>query len=233
MKKRILFSLILLCFSLLIGCQNEPTTDTQGKVITTRAVMVDDELYFETGFESPLTGRCGVLDGTITSTVPENRLPTENDQSNFGLDYGYQRVGDGSIEIIMDDKWMIFRTKERMVENQFGILMSVKNVTPTGCTIVFQQSGGNVGGELQTGPNFKLFRKENDRWINLIPEDTVWNSIAYLINIGTTTEMELNWSVFLGELPDGEYKLEKEIMDFHGPGGYDTHSYSTYFYISK
>ena len=233
MKKKVLLLLPLFCFLLLISCQNEPITDTQGKVITTRAVMVDGELYFETGFESPLTGRCGVLDGTITSTVPENRLPAENDQSNFGLDYGYQRVGNGNIEIIINDKWMIFSTKERMVENQFGILMSVKDVTPSGCTVVFQQSGGNVTGELQTGASFILYRKENGTWLNLMPEDAAWNSIAYLINDTATTEMELNWSYIFGELPAGEYKLEKEIMDFRGPGGYDTHSYSTYFNISK
>ncbi len=233
MKKRVLLLLPFLCFLLLIGCQNEPITDTQGKEITTRAVMVDGELYFETGFISPLTGRCGVLDGTITSTVTENRLPTVNNQSNFGLDYGYQKVGDGNIELIIDDKWMIFSTKERMVENQFGILMSAKDVTPTGCTVVIQQSGGNIHGELQTGASFQLYRKENESWVNLLPEDAAWNSIAYMINVGSTTELELNWSYIWGELPAGEYKLEKEIMDFCGPGEYEAQTYSTCFSIFK
>ena len=32
-------------------------------------VMVDGKLYYETGKESTISGRCGVMDGEITSTV--------------------------------------------------------------------------------------------------------------------------------------------------------------------
>ena len=75
-----------------------------------RMVMVNDKLYYDTGIESTV-GRCGVMDGQITSTVAETEIPTKNNQSNFGIDYGYQ-FGIDDVEILIDGKWMIFKSKE-------------------------------------------------------------------------------------------------------------------------
>ena len=72
-------------------------------------VMVDGVLYQDTGRESPLTGRCGTMDGEITSAVEEGQRPQEDGQSNFGTGFGYQYTGEGVLEILLDDKWMVFR----------------------------------------------------------------------------------------------------------------------------
>ena len=52
--------------------------------------MADGAMYYDTGRESTVTGRCGVMDGEITSAVDRTEVPSENDQSNFGAGYGYQ-----------------------------------------------------------------------------------------------------------------------------------------------
>lgn len=39
-------------------------------------VMVDGKLYYDTGKESTISGRCGVMDGEITSSVDGFEIPT-------------------------------------------------------------------------------------------------------------------------------------------------------------
>ena len=55
-------------------------------------VMVNGELYIDTGHESTVEARCGVMDGEITSEVDGSEKPTKDNQSNFGTGYGYQSV---------------------------------------------------------------------------------------------------------------------------------------------
>lgn len=76
-------------------------------------VMVNGTLYLDTGHESTIEARCGMMDGKITSAVEQNKQPTENDQSNFGTGYGYQYGPvKGTIEIYMNEKWWVFATEE-------------------------------------------------------------------------------------------------------------------------
>ena len=53
-------------------------------------VMVDGKLYYDTGKESTVSARCGVMDGEITSTVDGSEIPTKDNQSNFGTGFEYQ-----------------------------------------------------------------------------------------------------------------------------------------------
>jgi hypothetical protein len=72
-------------------------------------VMFNDKLYYDTGTIDNGEGRCGVMDGSITSKCDYNEIPTENNQSNFGTGYGiqYGRV-EGEIEVYIDGDWHIF-----------------------------------------------------------------------------------------------------------------------------
>lgn len=73
-------------------------------------VMVDGFLYYDTGKESTLEGRCGMMDGEITSTVDASEIPTEDNQSNFGVGFGYQYGINNSIDIQMEDgTWFVFQ----------------------------------------------------------------------------------------------------------------------------
>ena len=76
-------------------------------------VMVNGTLYPDTGHESTIEARCGVMDGEITSQVDGSKQPTVDDQSNFGTGYGYQYgATEGTIELFMNGKWWIFATEE-------------------------------------------------------------------------------------------------------------------------
>lgn len=71
-------------------------------------VRVNGKLYYDTGRESTVNGRCGNMDGEITSTVDGTEIPTEDNQSNFGSGFGYQYGADDTIEIYMNEKWFVF-----------------------------------------------------------------------------------------------------------------------------
>lgn len=80
-----------------------------------KMVRVDGKLYRATGEESDIDARCGNMDGEITTSVDITEIPLEDRQSNFGSGYGYQYVGEGSIDVYMSDgsqelKWMRFVT---------------------------------------------------------------------------------------------------------------------------
>ncbi len=76
-------------------------------------VMVNGTLYLDTGHESTIEARRGVMDGEITSQVDGSKQPTVDDQSNFGTGYGYQYgATEGTIELFMNGKWWIFATEE-------------------------------------------------------------------------------------------------------------------------
>ncbi|MCI7182227.1 MAG: hypothetical protein MSA26_17005 [Lachnospiraceae bacterium] len=83
-------------------------------------VMVDGKLYLDTGMESSVEARCGVMDGEITSSVDGTKKPTQDGESNFGTGYGY-RYGpqEGTIEIFMNKKWWVFATEDVRQEIQF------------------------------------------------------------------------------------------------------------------
>ena len=75
-------------------------------------VMVNGEIYMDTGHESTVEARCGMMDGEITSTVDRTKQATKDNESNFGTGYGYQYGTEGTIEIYMNNKWWIFATEE-------------------------------------------------------------------------------------------------------------------------
>lgn len=71
-------------------------------------VVIDGELYGDSGKESTRERKDESFDGRITSSVDSGQKPTEDDQSNFGTGYGYQYGPNGTMDIFIDDKWCVF-----------------------------------------------------------------------------------------------------------------------------
>lgn len=80
--------------------------DESAEVEYPALVMVQGVLYYDST-EISTEGRCGMLDGTIDSKC-EGKIPTEDNQSNFGTGYGYQ-VGPDCVEILLDSEWHVFK----------------------------------------------------------------------------------------------------------------------------
>lgn len=75
-------------------------------------VKIKGKLYLDTGKESDIGARCGVMDGEINSTVEPFEKPAQDNQSNFGTGYGYQFTDDNGIDIYMNGKWIRFEKEK-------------------------------------------------------------------------------------------------------------------------
>ncbi len=233
----------ILCFIIILtitGCSGQNNSDETFKSGEAELydlipmVMIDGDLYLDTGKESDINARCGVMDGKITSTVDGHETPIQNNQSNFGKDFEYQYVGEDCIDIFMNEKWMRFKKEN----DTWGIKLIASNVSPTGLTLLFNQSGGNPLGDLQTGSFYWLEALIDNQWIpvEMLPsaKNIGWTDEAYIINMNDITEWKVNWEWLYGELPFGSYRIGKEIMDFRSAGGvYDTINYYADFTIVK
>ena len=114
----------------------------------------------------------------------------------------------------------------------WGLTLSVKDVTESGLTLVCTQSGGELTGELQTGSDYHLIVLDG-AWkdVPTVIEEYGWNTIAYLVPKEDSTEFEIDWEWLHGKLPAGTYRIIKGFTDFRESGDFDTETYWAEFEI--
>ncbi len=195
-----------------------------------RMVMLNGKLYVETGETNSML-RCGMMDGNITSTT-DGEKPTENGQSNFGADIGYQLGGrENRIEIFLDDKWRVFAYNENNLE---GVSMLVSDVTADGCTVVFQNDSGE---ELTFGEDYCLERLDAEtsewRYVRIVLEgDYSFNSIGYPVADCESRDWTVNWNWLYGSLEPGTYRIVKSVS-LSGAAGYTGYTMSQEFEVAS
>ena len=137
--------------------------------------------------------------------------------------------------VVTDGKNMESSVDEKEDEGKknWGITLSVENVTSSGLTLICTQSGGEPTGELDTGSDYHLLVLENDTWkdVPTVIEEYGWTSEAYIIPMGGSREFEINWEWLYGKLPAGNYRIVKGFMDFRETGDYDIKTYFAEFEI--
>lgn len=119
---------------------------------------------------------------------------------------------------------------EENLPDEWGITLSVTDVTPTGLTVVFTQSGGNPTGELMTGSYYRLENKDKEL-AYIVEGDVAWTAEAYMIQKDGETEMQANWEWLYGTLEPGTYRIFKGVTDFRGPGDFDEKEYYAEFTV--
>ena len=113
----------------------------------------------------------------------------------------------------------------------WGITLTAKNVSPTGLTLICEQSGGIAEGSLETGSEYRIEKYENDNWVEVKPQsEPVWDMMSHLIG-NTTTEWEIDWSWLYGELSVGTYRIGKTVVDFKASGASESQLYYAEFEI--
>ena len=138
----------------------------------------------------------------------------------------YEEAKDGSFSVYA------YRVADEGLPN-WGIGLSVKDVTDFGLTLVCTQSGGTPTGELQMGSDYNLIVLKDGTWqeVPTIIEEYAWTAIAYIIPKRDTMEFDIDWEWLYGNLPAGTYRITKGITDFRGAGDYDKFTYWTEFEI--
>ncbi|MBQ7942561.1 MAG: serpin family protein [Lachnospiraceae bacterium] len=117
---------------------------------------------------------------------------------------------------------------QNVMEYDWGVTLSAKDVTPTGMTLVCTQEGGSPTGELSTGSWYKIEKQTENGWEE-VPYaydaegiEVCWTEEARIINHDGSTQWQVDWSWFYGNITEpGIYRLSKEIMDFRRTADYD------------
>ena len=120
MKRMLSLLLALALCGALVGCGGQDSSSSSGGPVSSapgiympRMLMVDGVLYDDAGCEDTTEGRCGNMDGEITSSVESWQQPEEDGQSNFGSGFGYQiGMEPDTLEILQDGHWLVFRAVE-------------------------------------------------------------------------------------------------------------------------
>ena len=137
---------------------------------------------------------------------------------------------DGNVTTVKNDMSVPENADEG--KKNWGITLSVKNVTESGLTLICTQSGGEPTGELQTGSDYHLIVLDGE-WkdVPTVIKDYGWNTIAYMVPKEESTEFEINWEWLYGKLPAGTYRIIKGFTDFRESGDFDTETYWAEFEI--
>lgn len=121
-------------------------------------------------------------------------------------------------------------------QEDWCVSLEAVNITPKGLTIACHQMGGAFM-ELSTGSYYVIQRLEDTGFVDVeyLPQehDVAWTSEALVIFKDATTTWDVDWEWLYGELPVGEYRIGKEIMNFRGPGDYDTEMIYAHFKITE
>ena len=115
----------------------------------------------------------------------------------------------------------------------WGLTLSVKDVTSSGLTLIVTQSDGELTGELQTGSDYNLMVLKDGTWqdVPTIIEEYGWTAEAYTVPKNDSVEFKINWEWLYGKLSAGTYRITKGFMDFRKSGDYDNFAYWTEFEI--
>lgn len=118
--------------------------------------------------------------------------------------------------------------------DSWGISCYVKDLTNHSMTFQMEQFGGSYEGQLQTGEWFQIYQLKEEEWVPAATNpliDYAFPMVAYSIQKNDVTEFEIEWKWLYGELPPGEYRLDKEVIDFVSGREHPKEIYSVYFTI--
>ena len=84
----------------------EKSSKNKNETKKSRMVMVDGRTYMDTGYVLSAL-KCGTVDGKIITSNDES--PEQNDESNFGTGYKYQKADITYLYVNIDNKWQVFQ----------------------------------------------------------------------------------------------------------------------------
>lgn len=232
MRRFNVIALIIFAMLSLIGCNRDVATPETPNTMTP-SIMVDGELYSSTGKEMPVEPDESVIK-TVSSVVKSTELPSNEGEINVPAPNAkYAKINDYEGEYVvvsLPSEWVRYDKRE-----YWGLELTTTNVSSEGLTLLFNQSGGDPKGDLQTGSYYWLEKHVENEWVPVeilsSAQDVGWTAEAYIINMNDITEWEVNWEWLYGELPIGKYRIGKEVMDFRATGDFNALKYYADFKI--
>lgn len=255
-NKNILFILCLITLLCLVGCSNSPTTNivdepnsnleqnnNLDKVVFEAQVL---EVYEKSIMVKPAEGSAeskssdkitlGISDINVDFDISVGQTVKITYDGIILESYPAQIHSVYSIEKVETQNSIsngIADLDNR--QEEWGVILSTKDVTSSGLTIVCEQTGGVNVSELNTGSYYTIQKLTNTGFVDveyLSQEyDVAWDAMAYIIGKESITTWEIDWEWLYGNLPVGEYRIGKEIMNFRGAGDFDKEMIYAHFEI--
>ena len=126
---------------------------------------------------------------------------------------------------------------QKIETSDLGVTLTAKNVTSKGLTLVCEQSGVEVIGELFTGSAYTLSKYVDGEWKDVEylkrDEEIATTDEAWIIPMEGSVEWSVDWEWLYGELPQGKYRLEKDVMNLTEPGKIETAMHFVEFDVAK
>lgn len=115
-----------------------------------------------------------------------------------------------------------------------GISLSVLpgSVTPSGASFRLFH---NTNAALQFGSEYTLQKLQDGEWrsVPYAIENGAFTMEAYNLPKGEPRTLAVSWGWLYGELPPGEYRLLKTVMDFRSAGDFDNYTLAAEFTVGK
>ena len=185
---------------------------------------IDGDLYYDSGFDSEITPRCGVMDGKLKKTVKEDEIPLKSGEANFDAK-GYQSATSITKEVPIDGKWRIFKkynTYERTLDNLkycYYIKGHLNNAEIDSEMIVLSENSDVTFHDVVSPmlSSVKMPDKGYKISHNFILLGDKWGLTLYGDDV-TKTGMTIRFEQFVGDykgnLQTGDwFKLEKNVND--------------------
>ena len=233
---------ILLCAAVIAACAADPRDDSPDPtcMVTVNEVSIAAQ-YYEDGFDydygklmslTPVEAELYTLTFDISwetnhLTVSEGYHKNNGDVAQVTHTLHKNADGRFTLEVPTPDSDMEYAVYFVFAETgvmavrvyfqpyrYWNVQITANSLTRTGATIRLQNYTVRDGIP-QTGQRFWLERMEGTNWGPVDAKadtETFWNMIAY--DIGTEPlVLNCDWSKLYGSLPDGIYRLGKEISD--------------------
>ena len=118
---------------------------------------------------------------------------------------------------ITEDGIPLFRTPAYTTEgDDLGITLSVSSISPHGLTLTCKQDG-TFWSEIITGSWWTVEELTESGWVSLMPESTAWTTEDYGIPLNGTYSRDIAWSLIIGTLDSGHYRVGKQFTGYRNP----------------
>ncbi len=221
MKKISVLILLLLCISAVPGCK-KPVKNPTGAYFTAEITAVY-ETYFLVKVTEP--GSCGIaLESPVhvsRKTVPEEESFSAGDVIRVSFNGNVMET----YPLGLGEIYSVEKIRSASVPD-WGIKLSAQDVTCSGMKLICEHSGTASSGSLTTGSYYVIERLKGKDWLRVSYKElgeweVGWDDVAYTIRENGAVDWEINWEWLYGDLPAGQYRIGREIMNSNETGSYE------------
>lgn len=120
--------------------------------------------------------------------------------------------------------------------SEIAVSFSLKNISPTGATLVFNQYDAEAPkGELIYGEDYVIEVLKDGKWEEApitVEGDYGFHDIAFNLPCEEISEREVDWHWLYGELAPGEYRIGKSVLDLIESGNFDKYMVYAHFILN-